>query len=362
MGVACGEEAAPPPVSGLTEAPAVAPAPASSATRTAQPAAAPASGDAPVPSAPADLVLAFLQVWERFLADYAGRPIPAFLGEAAALTFELKRPFLTPELAERERVLVDRLRQRAVAMPPPAYEVVSTEPAGPDAMAVTVRRETAGGKFRERLVDLVRRDGRWWIAQLHVRGKGTLPEELVRVGRLVTLPQERAWSDDRSTPEQAARNWAELFLRVRVAQSERYVLGVRRFIEALKRFGGADLAAGAEADLARAIEEGRAHAREFVCTPGPPTLTDASHAWFILELPAEAHRATRERVDLVKVGAEWRVGRIGVPHRFCGGGGRCPACEGSGRDARKGSACGACKGSGACSAGGCGGTGYVAAD
>ena len=310
-----------------------------------------------VPNDPGELVMLFVRLWDEHLADYAPAS-PRFLRATADRVYALRRRFLTPELLAPELVKLDLMREKLKDPERPEYEMVSVTPEGDDGAVVVYRRSIGDGKrTEERAIDAVRRDGRWWIESVHVGGVGTVPMQVVEVGKLHVVPADHRWVDDASTPPRAANAYAELFMRVRVDQTNLYLEGIESFVSVCRRFLVPERLIEIEQAMAAAKEAGIGRAAALVRQVGPVEVADETHAHFKMAVPVDASRSTMERIDLVKIGEEWRVSRVAVPHGWCGGTGVCRACEGTGVYNEQ--TCPDCIGSRRCEKQGCDGTGYV---
>lgn len=312
---------------------------------------------------PEQLVLDFSALLDELLVAWSPDRPSVFLIKSAEAAYGLRARLLTPEVATQARDRVENgakmLQKHLAGLQRPRYAVLTNEPAGPDACTVVIERDISKSvRVEHRAVDLVRREGRWWIAVVRQGGKGTLPLELPPLGKLTTVPPGHVWVESLESTETAAQAYGEHMVRNRVEQSRLYVGGMRGFIAQMKRFCTPEMASEAEGRLAAAEQEGLGHARAMVHTVGKVVFVDPTHVYFPLAVPLDEKRSTVERIDLTKMGAEWRVSRIGLPHDDCKMTGVCRFCEGSGKN-RDAKPCPFCQGSGKCRSRGCDGTGFL---
>lgn len=308
-----------------------------------------------VPDDPGELVMLFVRLWDEHLADYAPAS-PRFIRATADRVYALRMRFLTPERMAPERAKLDLLRERMPDPGRPEYELVSVTPSD-EAAVVVYKRTIAGGRRTEdRAVDVVRRDGRWWIETVHMGASDTLPMEIVEVGKLHVVPEGHRWVDDISTAQSAAHNYAELLIRVRVEQANLYLEGIESFIEVCRRFLVPERVGEIEQAMGAAKRAGIENAGALVHQVGKLVEKDETHAFFPLILPVGS-KHNLERIDLLKIGEEWRVSRVAEPHSLCQGSGVCRACDGSGK--YRDGVCPGCVGTRRCDKQGCDGTGFI---
>jgi hypothetical protein len=310
-------------------------------------------------ASPEQLVRAFDWAWETYRARFAtDRPSPWLL-ESLRVAADLKRPFMTQEMNERERRRLDRFEQAARALPAARVEILSTDSRGEDAVTIAYRRIVEGTPVRvEAAVEVVRRDGRWWIGTVRAPGPQGAPLQLVQIQRLTLVPEGHVWTEARETPQNAARAWAELHLRAQGAQTELMVAGLRAFLADLRRFCLPEPVDKLETQLNEAVAQARTSATKVQPSGVIIFMIDPTRAYFLMAAALDPTIAAARRVELVKADAEWLVSGLSVAHAACRGTGKCPACGGSGKVQGQ-SFCAPCKGGGRCGASECNGSGYV---